>query len=103
MFQRLLPSRWTGIQRILLTLLEGPPNYPTSRALTGTSGVLKILELYLIRKLGTLGRGNIHKENVIFKPGGVINVKRIIGPTHGRIPDKILSAFSSSINTNIRW
>jgi hypothetical protein len=73
------------------------------RVLTGSSGVLKVLELYLIRKLGTLGRGNIHKENVIFKPGGVINVKRIIGPIHGRIPDKILSVLSSSINTNIRW
>lgn len=72
-------------------------------ALTGISGVLKVLELYLIKALGTLGRGNIHREDVIFKPGGIINLKRITGSMRDRFPNKILAALDSSINTNIHW
>ncbi len=73
------------------------------QALIRTSGVLKVLELHLIKKLGTLGKGNIHREDVIFKkPGGVINVKRITGIVRDRFPNQLLSALDSSINT-IRW
>ncbi len=73
------------------------------QALIGTSGVLKVLELHLIKELGTLGKGNIHREDVIFKKGGVINVKRITGSMRDRFPNKLLTALDSSINTNIRW
>lgn len=83
---------------------QGRKNFKgAGQALSATSGILKVLELHLIKALGTLRRGNVHREDVIFKSGGAINIKRITGPMRDRFPNKILAALDSPIHTNIRW
>ena len=99
---------WATIRNIMGPIKggvrQGEKNFKGSgRSLKRTGGVLKVLELYLIKKLHTLGKGNIHKENVVFKSGGVIKINRIIGPIQGRIPDRILQVLRPPINTNIHW
>lgn len=110
-FARILNNRsviWATIKHLTGPrsggVRQGRKNFKgAGQALSATSGVLKVLELHLIKALGTLRRGNIQREDVIFKSGGAINIKRITGSMRDRFPNNILAALDSSIHTDIRW
>jgi hypothetical protein len=46
----------------------------TYQPLKGVYAVLKILEQYFINTLGTAGKGNVLRENVVFAPGGSLTI-----------------------------
>ena len=80
---------------------------PAGKSLNKITGVLKVLEQHLIKKLDTKRKGNIQSENVKFL-GGTIDlpwITRTRGTKGSRvsIPVEFRNVLSGTINTNITW